>query len=515
MGINYKKIFSFLTLFLIICLYSQCQLLPRSNPEDQGVSSKGILSFIDAMTKSKNELHGFMFLRHGKVIAEAWAKPYGPQLKHSMYSLSKSFTSTAIGLALTEKRLSLNDKVISFFPEYVPEKKTNYLEELTIKDLLTMSVGQKPDPTFSIVQSDSNWIRMFLSKPILSSPGTVFLYNTMATYMLSAIIQKVTGQKLIDYLTPRLFEPLGVKGMDWEEDEAGINTGGWGLRITTEDMAKFGQLYLQKGNWGSKQLLPSMWVDEATSFKILQSPEVPKFKRDSSDWLQGYCYQFWRCRHNAYRGDGAFGQYIIVMPDQDAVVAITSETMDMQDELNKVWDYLLPSIHKNQLEPDKNAEKQLKEKLSSLELPLKKGQPLQSSSSLLNHKEFTFDSNPKHIKSVQIEFKKDECYLTVKYDTSLFKFGFSSTGWLTGITNEPGPSLLMGSKLTVKRLAPYKIAGHFYWYDINNLEFQLKYLESPHSELIHCEVQQDKIIITFSNSFGSNSHQSITGYLRK
>ena len=213
--------------------------LVRSNPEAEGVSSESIISFIRAIEASKHEFHSFMFLRHGKVIAEGWWDPYKPELKHTLYSASKSFTSTAVGFAVTENRIRVSDKVVSFFPEYLPETVSPNLADMEIRDLLTMSAGQEPDPTHSLTASETNWIRGFLALPVVNDPGTKFLYNSMATYMLSAIVQKVTGEKIVDYLTPRLFEPLGISGMDWETDPAGINTGGWGLRLKTEDIAKF------------------------------------------------------------------------------------------------------------------------------------------------------------------------------------------------------------------------------------------------------------------------------------
>ncbi|MDO9579388.1 MAG: serine hydrolase, partial [Bacteroidales bacterium] len=255
--------------------------LPRSVPEAEGVSSQGILDFLDAAAKSRHEFHSFMFLRHGKVIAEGWWNPYAPELKHTMYSLSKSFTSTAIGLAVNEKRLTINDKVISFFPKELPDSVSPFLSEMTVRNLLTMSAGQVPDPTFTITANDSNWVKSFLALPVVNEPDTKFLYNSMASYMLSAIVQKVTGQKEIDYLTPRLFQPLGILGIDWEVDPKNINTGGWGLRIKTEDMAKFGQLYLQKGKWNNKQLLPSTWVEEATTTKIQQAPDLSQAAKDT------------------------------------------------------------------------------------------------------------------------------------------------------------------------------------------------------------------------------------------
>jgi len=183
-------------------------------------------------------------------------------------------------------------------------------------------------------------------------------------------VQKVTGQKIIDYLTPRLFKPLGIVGMDWETDLMGINTGGWGLRIKTEDIAKFAQLYLQKGKWNGQQILPEGWADEATTFKIDNAPYDEQAKKDSSDWKQGYCYQFWRSRHNSFRGDGAFGQYALVLPEEDVVIAITSETMDMQGELNLVWKYLLPAMQVDQSTLNKNDAVLLKKRLTQLKLPL-------------------------------------------------------------------------------------------------------------------------------------------------
>ena len=345
--------------------------LPRSTPEAQGISSKGITDFLTAASASKNEFHSFMFLRHGQVIAEGWWSPYVADLKHPLYSISKSFTSTAVGLAVSEGRLSVDDKVVSFFPNDLPANISPALAAMTVKDLLTMQEGQDPDPTGPVTSGDTNWIKGFLALPIVHTPGTSFLYNTLGVYILSAIVQKVTGQKVIDYLRPRVFEPLGISGENWAVSPQGINTGGWGLSLKTEDMAKFGQLYLQQGMWNGRQILPKTWIAQAVTSYNDQGPSwswpTPK---DSSDWRQGYGYLFWRCRHNAFRADGAMGQYIIVLPDQDAVIAITCKTNDMQDEINLVWRYLLPSIHKGVLPEDKAATASLRHALASLSVPV-------------------------------------------------------------------------------------------------------------------------------------------------
>jgi CubicO group peptidase (beta-lactamase class C family)/predicted glycoside hydrolase/deacetylase ChbG (UPF0249 family) len=324
--------------------------LPRSSPEAENIHAKGIMKYLDAVKQNKQDLHSLMILRHGKVVVEYWFGEHAANKPHIMNSVSKTYTATAIGFAVAEGKLKVTDKVISFFPDKLPDHVSPYLKELEIHHLLTMSVGHDTDPTRSIRnESDTDWVQAFLSYPIEHKPGTVFVYNSLATYMLSAIIQKVTGEQLINYLYPRLFRPLGIIGVTWNESPQGINTGGWGLYIKTEDMAKLGQFYLQRGKWNGKQILPESWFDEATSSHIASLPagvkrENLKIKPKDSDWLQGYGYQIWRCRNNAYRADGANGQYIIVIPEKDAVIVTTAHIGDMQAEINLIWKYLLPAF---------------------------------------------------------------------------------------------------------------------------------------------------------------------------
>jgi len=473
--------------------------LPRSTPEEQGVSALAISAFLDSVAKSKHEFHSFMLVRHGKVIAESWWAPYRSDLKHTLYSLSKSFTATAVGFAKAEGKLALTDKVISFFPGQLPDSVSPYLQQLNVKDLLTMSVGQDPDPTGNVTQT-KDWVRSFLALPIKNEPGSRFLYNSMATYMLSAIVQKKTGQRISEYLQPRLFGPLGITGIDWETDLNGVNTGGWGLRLKTEDIAKFAQLFLQKGKWDGKQVLPEGWAEEASAAQIIQHPQYSKAKRDSSDWEQGYGYQMWRCRNNGFRGDGAFGQYAIILPEQDAVIAITSETVDMQGELNLIWNVLLPAMQNNNSMPNKSADAALNKRLSSLSLPVKK-ESIHPKSSDLTTKTFTIDPNSMDIQSATLDPKDNTCKLGFTTGTGTYSFNFAAESWTTGETTFAGPYLVGRATNNLKGLSPFKVAGEYTWTSANTLELVLRYTESAHMRKLLCTFDGDKISIAVERSF--------------
>ncbi len=313
----------------------QTASLPRSTPESQGVSSAGVLDFIATADEQVRSMHSFMLVRNGNVVAEAWWAPESPDKPHVLWSLSKSFTSTAVGLAVADGKLSVDDLVLDFFPESAPADPPGNLKSMRVRDLLTMSAGHQDEMN---LRAAKDWVAEFLAHPVPHKPGTHFRYNTPATYMLSAIVQKVTGETVVDYLQPRLFDPLGIDPPTWDASPQGISIGGYGLYLKTEDIAKFGQLYLKRGQWNGKQLIPANWVDQATSKQVSNGSDPNR------DWDQGYGFQFWRCRHGAYRGDGKDGQFCIVIPDKNAVVVITAQTSDMQAELNVVWDKLLPAL---------------------------------------------------------------------------------------------------------------------------------------------------------------------------
>ncbi|MBK8088067.1 MAG: serine hydrolase [Chitinophagaceae bacterium] len=504
-----KKLSSVLLLLLYV-ISAFTQSLPRSIPEAEGVSSAAIIRFIDAYQTKKHELHSVMIIRHGKVIAEGWWSPYRADLKHSMYSVSKSWTSTAIGFAVDEKKLSVDDKVISFFPEYASLSSKPYLADLKVKDLLTMSVGHAKE-MFERVFMQADWAKGFLEIPIVNVPGTKFLYNTLATYMLSAIVQKVTGQTVMDYLQPRLFTPLGISGIDWEMNYKGINTGGWGIRVKTEDMAKLGLLYLNQGKFNGKQILSADWVKEATGKQIEQNPSATQEKKDSSDWLQGYGYQFWRCRNNAFRADGAFGQYIVMMPELDAVVVITSESLDLQDDLNMIWKYLLPAFNTTALNPDPKSLRQLKKKTNRLKLDPPVSHLRKGDEHLLNTT-FALTANAFDFRNLTIQKKKKNWSLQIETKdkkTHLIPLGFET--WSFGETKLVGPYLLRPAPVNFGLLYPFKVAGSCRWLDGQTLEVTVRYIESPHHWTMTMKLEEGQLKLKMINSYNPETVIEITG----
>ncbi|WP_344169150.1 serine hydrolase [Kribbella lupini] len=312
--------------------------LPRSTPADQGLSSAGLDAFVASLDASEQEIQTVMVLRHGHVVLEREWSPYRLTDRHLLFSVSKSFTSTAVGLAVEEGLLSVDDKVVSFFSgDDLPDQISDNLAAMEVRHLLTMSTGHSKD-TADRLGRTGRMVQGFFRLDVEHAPGAPFVYNSGATYILSAIVQKVSGEKLVDFLRPRLFEPLGITEAIWETSDEGINMGGWGLSLNTLSLAAFAQLLIQRGAWEGKQLVPAEWIEAATS------PQVDNSTEENPDWKQGYGYQFWRGRHNSYRGDGAFGQYVLVLPDHDTAVVITSASPDMQATMNVIWEHLLPLL---------------------------------------------------------------------------------------------------------------------------------------------------------------------------
>ena len=495
-----KKLLTLLGLAILLGL-TACSTSPQndsdsntgySTPEEQGISSRSILQFIEALEETQPDaLHSVMIRRHGKIVAQGWWAPYNPESPHLLWSLSKSFTSTAIGMAQEEGLLSINDQVISFFPDDTPEEPSANLKAMRISDLLRMNTGQKEEPSFRNMQAD-NWVLAFLEHKVDFKPGTHFKYNSMATYMCSAILQKVTGMTMLDYLTPRLFEPLGIQKPTWESDPMGINVGGWGLSVTTEDISKLGQLYLQKGMWEGKQVLSEAWVEEATG------NQTSNGSNPESDWDQGYGYQFWQCRHNAYRGDGAFGQYCLVMPEQDAVIAITSGSDDLQGILNVVWEHLLPAMEMAPLQSDEAGQRQLDQKLQQLAISYVTGKESSPLASEVSGKTYTLEQNNRSILSISFDFNGSTSEITINTDLGEQSFKSAYQQMEKGILTNP-------------MLVSDKVAVNGAWEAPDTYTVNLIYYETPESMKFTFRFEDDKLFwdTELLASFGPRKPQQL------
>jgi CubicO group peptidase (beta-lactamase class C family) len=337
--------------------------LPRSTPAEQQVDPAAILAFLGALEDHPAvEMHSLMVVRHGHVVAEGWWAPYSAQRPHLLYSLSKSFTSTAAAFAQAEGLLDLDDTVISHFPEYDAEITDPRSRSVRVRHVAAMASGHTREMLGEAIARDAaDPVRGFLLIPPDREPGTVFAYSQPCTYTLASIIQRNSGMPLTEYLRPRLFDPLGIGPAGWSTFPPGREQGFSGLHARTEDVAKLGQLYLQKGQWDGTQLIPAQWVEEATSVQVANAGEP------NPDWQQGYGFQFWRSRHG-YRGDGAFGQFCVILPEHETVVVTTASTLDMQAMLDALWTHLLPGLGA-EVAGGGSAQGELSARLARLALP--------------------------------------------------------------------------------------------------------------------------------------------------
>lgn len=441
--------------------------LPRSTPERQGISSRAILSFVEAADSSIDAMHSVMIVRHGQVVAEGWWAPYDARTPHVLYSLSKSFTSTAVGLAVAEGKLSVDAPVLSFFPGDAPAAPAVNLRAMRVRDLLRMTTGQITEAPLGFIADSTmpaaTWVHRFFAHPVPYKPGTHFLYNSPATYMLSAIVQRATGQTVLDYLQPRLFQPLGIERPTWVASPEGINAGAYGLNVRTEDIAKLGLLYLRRGEWNGARILPAAWIDEATSRQTSDG------SNPTSDWDQGYGYQFWRSRHG-YRGDGAFGQYMLVLPDDDAVIAITSGVRDMQAVMNLVWEKLLPAMRAKPLPDDAVAQRALRARLGALVMRTAAGRATSPLASTVSRRWYALPENDHGIRAVALDLTSAAPALLIRSASGETRTPFgvgawmrSSAGFANGIERflavPPQPAVALSGGWTTDSVFTLKIVA--------------------------------------------------------
>ena len=362
-----KRQILILLALLPLLLAAQVGDLLRSTPAAEGISTQAVINMMDSlMALLECDIHHVMVVRHGKVVAELHPAPFRAEDAHTLYSASKTFTSLAVGCAIDENLLRLDDRVMTFFPDKRSMPVSDNMASMTVRDLLMMASGVKPDWTMR--NNSLDWVKDWLAKPVDDKPGTLFQYDSMCTFMLSAIVQRVTGQPMLEYLQKKLFDSMHITVADWETSPDGINTGGWGLRVQAETMAKLGVLLLNEGNWNGKQLVSADYVKAACSRLI---DGGAKSTVPPTDGNQGYGYQVWQSKWpGSYRADGAMGQYSVVVPDADLVVVILGMKLYGHEELACIWNQLMPGIKNEPLKPEKKLQKRLKSLCASAKLPL-------------------------------------------------------------------------------------------------------------------------------------------------
>ncbi|MFJ3670974.1 serine hydrolase domain-containing protein [Streptomyces sp. NPDC090106] len=433
--------------------------LPVSAPSAEGVDATGVLAFVDALDGAPDiEPHSLMILRHGKLVASGWWAPYAADRPHLLYSLSKSFTSTALALAVGEGLVRLDDPVLSHFPEFEADITDPRSRSMLVRHTASMASGHTEETVDRALALDrQELVRGFLLVPPEQEPGSVFAYNQPATYALAAIVQKLSGQSLTGYLRSRLLDPLGAGDVSWLRDRAGRQLGFSGLHATTDVIARLGQLYLQDGVWEGERLLPPGWVAEATRAHVA-TPEG-----GWPDWGQGYGFQFWMGRHG-YRGDGAYGQFCLVLPEQDAVIAITSDTDQMQQVLTLAWRHLLPAFTDGPLSGRDDEEAALTERLAGLALAPAPGESVPTKAS------FTPDGGVRteRPRLTDVEVTEDG-RLTLVEDGHRLELRFGGPGWT--VTDAPVPAAVSGG-----------------WTGPDTLELDVILLETPHHLLLTCSL---------------------------
>ena len=500
---NLKKRFN--PLFILLFFYAnlgnaQTSYFEISTPEVQGMSSLNILKFINRLETEVDAVHSFMIIRHGKLVSQGWWYPYQADVPHMMNSVSKSFISTAIGFAIQENIISIDDLVISFFPKKVPDNYSWHWNEMRIKDLLAMNTGHVKQPIpiamysgkvgwNSDIQNElgdidwnTDWVKYFFDSKVDFMPGTHWMYNTMASNVLAAIIKKTTGQDVVDYLDSRFFKPLGIEKPAWDKFLGG-NTG-WGICAKTEDIAKLGQFYLQKGKWNGIQLLNADWIDLATS------KQSSNGSNPDSDFTQGYGYQFWLSRHNSYRADGLFSQFSLILPDQDLVIAIPSGANDMVGVMNIAWETLLAELSESSLPDDKKNYNLLKKKTKGLALRPVIGELLNERKKFSGRPlEFEIDELNRYSMKLDLNSKNHEIELSNGEENQIIEVGYQMYKKSDIIFRLP-----YTERKTYLQGEEYKIAASGAWVQPNEYKLRIYFYSSTASMDYTFIFEGDKLI---------------------
>lgn len=462
-------------------------------PENQGISSKALIEFIDETEKQNLQVTSFMLIRNRKIIAQFWKKPYRRDCLQLLFSLTKSFTSIGVGIVYDKGLIDLEDYVVSFFPDKLPDNPSPNLKKIKIKHLLSMTCGIHEN-TYSILYPQKDWVKAFLAQDFPHEPGTYYRYSTHASHMLSAIIERVSGLSFFDFVNANLFEPLGITKATWEVCSSGITAGGMGLSLTTESIAKFGQMLLDKGIYNGKRIVSEKYIDLATTKQSdNRTNETGKHKN-------GYGYQIRIAENSCFFGVGGFGQLCFVAPNEKTVVAVTSRKNNWDSVIDLIYTKILGQAPNESLTSSAESEI-LAIKLANMAFPVPEFKEIPKDAPDLNNICFTLEDNSHGLRSISFEQESyDQLICKMNYfnrNKSILKFSFIKP--------------VCGKDVFIKDIQYHEqeYVSYAVWNTTNSLELTLFYIETPYVVTYLIELKDKEIKVAFHMNGSINLHDFI------
>ena len=467
--------------------------LPRASPAETGCDPAAITEFLDRAAELELELHGFMLFHGGAVIAEGWWRPYRADLPHMQHSLAKSVTATAIGCAVAEGRIRLDDQVLPYFADKWPPQISDNLAVMTIRDLLSMRTGHRTGISGAAWRAGvTDWAAAFLAEDVPEQPGSRFVYNSGASYMLSAILQRATGERLSDYLRPRVFEPLGLAQIDWDICPAGVNPGGNGLSWCTEASLRLGILHAQAGRWEGRQVLPEGWVRQATqTVTSCARSEPPGSTRHLAlaAPARGYGLHWWTLPGGGFLASGLFGQFAVVLPAEQAVIAVTAAMQPRDDRLlDLIWHTLRPGLQS--ISPHQRDPAGLVHRLDSMALTERAPTPRSALVSGVSGRRYVIAPNPLGVAAVTLRFEGAQGSFVLEDGSGTHTVAFGLDTPMDGVTTMPGASLHHGYEPGDMRVLAF---GR--WVTDEQFEMTWRFIETAFGDVVQCVFSGDTVTI--------------------
>lgn len=455
--------------------------LVRKSPDEVGANAEALMNFFSDLEASRAEMHGIMFWRHGAVFAEGWWWPYRSELPHMLHSATKSFTASAVGMAMAEGAFKLDDKVVSFFPDELPPTLDPRYRDLTVENLLAMKTGQSMAVSGSVWRPiKTSWVTEFFKIPLGGPPGGAFLYTSASTYMLSAIISKTTGQNLHEYLKPRLFQPLGIAGESWDPGPNNISPGANGLTAKTSDLLKLGILHQQDGMWNGKRILPRGWAGQ------VQAPHTPG----------RYGWQWW-LSPAGYSANGLFGQISLVLPRQQAVIAWNSATRE--DEIQELVESRVAAIFSDRPSRSPPLNEALTYRTKTLRAVPVARATTSPNTAVASAKPYLAEENEEGVQRVSFDFSADKCVFKMRDGRGEHRVDVGLSSWIEGRTSMTGNRLHHQYQLDDMRVAAWGC-----WVEPAVFEMTWQYNESAFRDTVRCRFVGTSVLIDRSVNVNSS-----------